>query len=81
MSPPHSTENRGASLSFQTSVQSGANSAVPHHNPSGRKLESGDLVLFDFGAAFEGYCADLTRMAVVGEPTNCQILEPTSLRT
>jgi Xaa-Pro dipeptidase len=60
---------RGASLSFQTSVQSGANSAVPHHNPSGRKLESGDLVLLDFGAAFEGYCADLTRMAVVGEPT------------
>jgi Xaa-Pro dipeptidase len=63
---------RDAALSFETSVQSGANSATPHHNPSGRKLEAGDLVLFDFGAAFEGYCADLTRMAVVGRPTSRQ---------
>jgi Xaa-Pro dipeptidase len=58
-----------AALSFETSVQSGANSAMPHHHPSGRKLEAGDLVLFDFGASFQGYCADLTRMAVVGRPT------------
>jgi Xaa-Pro aminopeptidase len=60
---------RDAAPSFEPSVQSGPNSAMPHHNPAGRKLESGDLVLFDFGAAFEGYRADLTRMAVVGEPT------------
>ena len=58
-----------AAPSFDTSVQSGASSAIPHHNPSGRKLDAGDLVLIDFGAAFSGYCADLTRMAVVGEPT------------
>ena len=60
---------RGAAPSFETSVQSGANSAIPHHDPSGRQLEAGDLVLFDFGAAFQGYRGDLTRMAVVGEPT------------
>jgi Xaa-Pro aminopeptidase len=60
---------RSAAPSFEPSVQSGANSAVPHHDPSGRKLEAGDLVLFDFGAAFEGYRGDLTRMAVVGAPT------------
>jgi Xaa-Pro dipeptidase len=60
---------RSAAPSFETSVQSGANSAIPHHDSSGRKLEAGDLVLFDFGAAFEGYRGDLTRMAVVGEPT------------
>ena len=60
---------RDAAPSFETSVQSGPNSAMPHHDPGGRKLEAGDLVLFDFGAAFEGYRADLTRMAVVGEPT------------
>jgi Xaa-Pro dipeptidase len=60
---------RGAAPSFETSVQSAANSAIPHHDPGGRRLEAGDLVLFDFGAAFEGYRGDLTRMAVVGAPT------------
>jgi len=63
---------RNASLSFETSVQSGPNSAIPHHDPSGRKLDAGDLVLLDFGAAFEGYRADITRMAVVGEPNTRQ---------
>jgi Xaa-Pro dipeptidase len=63
---------RGATLSFETSVQSGPNSALPHHNPSARKLEAGDLVLLDFGAAVEGYRADITRMAVVGEPSSRQ---------
>jgi Xaa-Pro aminopeptidase/Xaa-Pro dipeptidase len=31
-------------------------------------LARGDLVLLDFGAAWDGYRADTTRMAVVGEP-------------
>jgi Xaa-Pro dipeptidase len=60
---------RDATLSFETSVQSGSNSAMPHHDPSGRKLEHGDLVLLDFGATVEGYRADITRMAVVGPPS------------
>jgi Xaa-Pro dipeptidase len=60
---------RDAAPSFEPSVQSGPNSAMPHHHPGGRELEAGDLVLFDFGAAFEGYPADLTRMAVVGSPS------------
>ncbi len=59
----------GGTLAFETLVLSGPNSALPHGRPSGRKLESGDLVLLDFGAAFEGYRADTTRVAVVGEPT------------
>jgi Xaa-Pro dipeptidase len=63
---------RNASLSFESSVQSGPNSAIPHHYPSGRKLEAGDLVLLDFGAAADGYLADITRMAVVGEPDTRQ---------
>lgn len=64
---------RGATLAFETLVQSGPNSALPHHNPSGRRLEAGDLVLLDFGAAIEGYRADTTRMAVVGEPSARQL--------
>jgi Xaa-Pro dipeptidase len=59
----------GASLSFATLAQSGPNSAMPHLEPSSRKLSKGDLVLLDFGAAVDGYKADSTRMAVIGEPT------------
>ena len=59
----------GGTLSFESLVQSGPNSALPHMRPTGRKLSPGDFVLLDFGAAFEGYKADTTRMAVVGEPS------------
>jgi Xaa-Pro aminopeptidase len=60
----------GGSLSFETLVQSGPNSAMPHARPSSRKLEPGDFLLLDFGAAFDGYKADSTRMGVVGEPSD-----------
>ena len=59
---------RGGTLSFESLVQSGPNSALPHMRPTGRKLSAGDFVLLDFGADFDGYKADTTRMAVVGEP-------------
>lgn len=59
----------GGTLSFSTLVQSGPNSALPHLEPSSRKLAPGDFVLLDFGAAFGGYKADTTRMVVVGEPS------------
>lgn len=59
----------GGTLSFESLVQSGPNSALPHMRPTGRKLSPGDFVLLDFGAAFDGYKADTTRMAVVGEPS------------
>jgi Xaa-Pro dipeptidase len=58
----------GGTLSFESLVQSGPNSALPHMRPTGRKLSAGDFVLLDFGAALDGYKADTTRMAVVGEP-------------
>lgn len=59
----------GGTLSFETLVQSGPNSAMPHLEPSSRRLSRGDFVLLDFGAAWGGYKADSTRMAVVGEPS------------
>jgi Xaa-Pro aminopeptidase len=63
----------GAVPSFETLVQSGPNSAVPHHRPSARSLIAGDLLLLDFGAAVDGYRADTTRMAVIGEPSERQL--------
>ena len=62
-----------ATLAFDTSVQIGANSALPHHAPGSRRITAGDLVLIDFGAAFDGYLADTTRVAVSGEPSHRQL--------
>jgi Xaa-Pro dipeptidase len=59
----------GGTLAFDTLVLSGPNSALPHGRPTGQRLGQGELVLLDFGAAFEGYCADTTRVAGVGAPT------------
>lgn len=58
----------GATLAFEPLAQFGHHSALPHHRPADRTLERGDLVLLDFGAAVDGYCADTTRMAVAGPP-------------
>jgi Xaa-Pro aminopeptidase len=56
----------GAQLSFETIVQSGPNSALPHSRPGARQVRSGELLLIDFGAAWGGYKADITRTVVVG---------------
>jgi Xaa-Pro aminopeptidase len=49
-------------------VASGPNGASPHHDPTDRVIEDGDVVLCDFGGTMRGYCSDITRMFVVGEP-------------
>jgi Xaa-Pro aminopeptidase len=51
---------------FPTIVASGPRSALPHARTSQRTIGSGDLLLLDFGAQVDGYCADLTRTVVVG---------------
>ncbi|RKS77768.1 Xaa-Pro aminopeptidase [Motilibacter peucedani] len=53
---------------FETIVAGGPNSAVPHHVPTDRPLEAGDLLKVDCGARYRGYCADTTRTWVVGAP-------------
>lgn len=54
--------------SFDTIVASGPNGALPHARPSSRRIVEGDLVVIDFGAVVDGYCSDMTRTIVVGEP-------------
>jgi Xaa-Pro aminopeptidase len=51
---------------FPTIVASGPRSALPHARTSRRTIERGELLLIDFGAQVDGYCADLTRIMVVG---------------
>ena len=53
--------------SYDTIVASGpVNSARPHHRPSSRRLEEGDLIVIDVGALVDGYHSDLTRTFAVG---------------
>lgn len=61
-----------AGPSFETIVAAGANSAVPHHRPTGAPLCRGDLVKMDFGALVDGYHSDMTRTVVLGEPAAWQ---------
>ncbi len=54
-------------LPFSPIVSGGPNAANPHASPSDRKLQRGDLLVVDWGAAYDGYISDLTRTFAVGE--------------
>ncbi|MDF1502701.1 Xaa-Pro peptidase family protein [Roseisolibacter sp. H3M3-2] len=57
---------------FETIVASGERAALPHARAASRELRRGDLLLIDFGAIVEGYCADVTRTVVVGKADDRQ---------
>jgi Xaa-Pro dipeptidase len=54
-------------LPFAPIVSGGPNGANPHASPGDRKLQAGDLLVVDWGAAHAGYISDLTRTFAVGE--------------
>lgn len=54
-------------LPFFPIVSFGENSANPHAVPGDRVLKEGDLVLIDWGAGFQGYFSDITRVMAVGD--------------
>lgn len=60
------------SPSFDIIVASGKRAALPHGVASNKRIEAGDLVTMDFGALYKGYCSDMTRTVMVGEPTDKQ---------
>lgn len=68
----HMFEHGGAVPSFDIIVASGPNSAKPHHEPTDRVIESGDLLIIDSGATVDGYRSDMTRSFVFGTPTTQQ---------
>lgn len=57
---------------FDTIVASGPNGAIPHHAPTLRELQRGDLVTMDFGALHDGYHADMTRTVAIGSAAHWQ---------
>jgi Xaa-Pro aminopeptidase len=54
-------------------VGSGPNSASPHHEPGRRVIGAGEPIVCDFGGSLHlddtvGYCSDITRTVVTGDP-------------
>lgn len=46
-------------------VATGPNGAEPHHLSDDTRLQSGDVVVLDFGCSVEGYQSDITRVVAV----------------
>ena len=54
-------------LAFDTIVASGPHSSMPHAVPTDRKIQNGDVLLFDMGAKYKGYSSDMSRTVFVGK--------------
>ena len=61
-------DNGSQAIPFDIIVASGPNSALPHAKPSMRVINSGEPVVIDMGARFEGYSSDLSRTICFGTP-------------
>ncbi len=58
--------------SFDSIVASGVNGSRPHHQPTDKLLQTGELIIIDFGAMSKGYHADITRTVCLGKATKKQ---------
>lgn len=55
------------STAFPTIVAFASRSALPHAQPTDRRLKKGDVIIFDMGIKYQHYCADMTRTVVFGK--------------
>jgi len=56
-------------LAFDVACLSGPEAALPHGVPGPRRVRTGEVLLFDFGAQVAGYRSDMTRTLFVGDPS------------
>jgi len=54
--------------SFDTIVASGWRAALPHGAASDKVIETGEMIVVDFGATYQGYTSDITRTFFLGTP-------------
>ena len=59
--------NGADELAFDSIVAFGENTSMPHAVPTDREIQKGDIVQFDIGAKYKGFCADLSRVVFVEE--------------
>ena len=59
-------------LAFESIVAAGRNAGLPHYVTSKQKIKKGQVLLFDFGAKYKDYCADLSRTIFIGKTSDRQ---------
>ncbi len=60
-------------VSFDPIIAFGANTAMPHHEPSNKKkLKRGDMILIDMGVMVNDFASDMTRTFFTKAPTKQQ---------
>jgi Xaa-Pro dipeptidase len=71
------TEAGSQAAAFSPIVSAGPNGASPHAVPTDRALQTGDLLVIDWGAIVDDYPSDITRTFAVGElePELAQVYE------
>jgi len=57
---------------FDLIIASGARGALPHGYATDKRIEAGELIVFDWGCRKNGYPSDITRMVVIGTMTERQ---------
>ena len=62
-------KNGSQGLAFDPIVVSGPKTSMPHGVAGDRVIQEGDFITMDFGALYQGYCADMTRTVAVGFAT------------
>lgn len=62
----HMHKGGASGPSFDTIVASGKRSALPHAQPTDKRVRKNELVVLDLGAILRGYCSDITRTLFVG---------------
>ena len=62
----------GGGVATPVFVNSGVRSGWLHGSATKKPVEAGDLVVVDVAPRYEGYCVNITRTFVLGEPTGPQ---------
>jgi Xaa-Pro aminopeptidase len=60
-------QNGADGLAFDSIVAFGENSSMPHAVPTDRKIKRGDIIQFDIGCKYKGFCSDFSRVVFVEE--------------
>ena len=62
-------------LPFSPIVASGVNAANPHHFPTDKEFEEGELIIIDWGATCGGYFSDITRTFALGKNIDDKLIK------